>query len=170
MIMFIFIPDLVHKKEQSAATRCKHPNWMLDWMVSVKLDLCVMIGNQRVNMADYMIQRCHWRMVMNTRSTYGPTCAHTQTKYIQMHTSSNACATIPYVHRNGRNKRVEFVWPSPYPLIWLRAFSAGPPLPVNALLFLPVMATLCIHGLQTTERHVMESDEKKLKMEWLVMY
>lgn len=156
--MFIFI------SEQSALTSCKHPNWMLDWMVSVKLDLCVMIGNQRVNMADYMIQRCHWQMVMNTRSTYGPTCAHTDQIY------TNACATIPYVHRNGRNKRVEFVWPSPYPLIWLRAFSPGPPLPVNALLFLPVMATLCIHGLQTTERHVMESDEKKLKMEWLVMY
>lgn len=41
------------------------------------------------------------------------------------------------------------------------AVSNGPPLPVNSLLFLPVTATLCIRGLQTTERHVTETDSRK---------
>lgn len=43
------------------------------------------------------------------------------------------------------------------------ASTSGPPLPVKPVLFLPVTATLCIHGLQTTERHVMENDVKNKK-------
>lgn len=130
--MFIFFQDLEHGTEK---IRCKHPDWMLGWMVSLKPDLGIMIGNHKANM-DYMIQRCQWKMVMERRARWRWN-TRTHCKYIQVHRNLNAYATIPYVHYNGRNKCVGFVWPSTYPLIHLHAFSNGPPLPVNSLLSFP---------------------------------
>lgn len=70
---------------------------MLDRVVLLKPERCIMIGNHYANMVHYVTQPL--QDGDETQTQVEMTC--------QIYT--NACVTIPYVHHNGRNKRVGFV-------------------------------------------------------------
>lgn len=75
----------------------KHPDRMLDRVDLLKPERCIMIGNHYANMVHYVTQPLE--DADETQTQVEMTC--------QIYT--NACVTIPYVHHNGRNKRVGFV-------------------------------------------------------------